>query len=222
MIDKEIALYAKKIGMTQIFDDNGNVIPVTVLEMKANSIIGKRSKDKDGYDATILAAFEKKEKYVKKPVRGQFPKEMAPCSKIFEEKGFKDKKVGDMVGVEQFEMVPFVDVSGTSKGKGFQGVMRRHGAHGGPAKHGSKFHRHIGSSGQSANPSRIRKGTKGAGRMGNKTVTLLNLRVVQVDKEQNRLLIKGCIPGSIHSAVRVRPSVKKNIIVVAGQEKDAV
>lgn len=210
-------LYAKKIGMTQIFDTAGRVVPVTILELEPNVVIAEKTKDRAGYDAKVLAAFEQRPERLSKARIGMFSKEIKPCSLVFESKGFQDKNIGDSIGVECFEQVLFVDVTGVSKGKGFQGVMRRHGASGGPAKHGSKFHRHIGSSGQSADPSRIRKGTKAPGRTGNKTVTLQNLRVIDVDKEKSRVIIQGAVPGAVNARVRIRPAIKKDIHIVSEQ-----
>ncbi len=207
-------LYAKKIGMTQIFDDKGKIIPVTIISVEPNVVVSERTEEKNGYSAKILSAFKKKAALLNKPQLGYFSEGIESRSVLFESKGFEDKNIGDEIGVEIFEYVTYVDVSGRAKGRGYQGVMKRHGVHGGPAGHGSKFHRHIGSSGQSADPSRKRKGTKGAGRMGNNTVTLQNMRVISIDKEYNRLLIQGSVPGAVNAPIRIRPSVKKVVHIV--------
>ena len=207
-------LYAKKIGMTQIFDSNGKVVPVTIVNVEPNVVVGERTEEKNGYSAKILSVFKKRKTLLKKSQLGYSLDDSEVGSVLFESKGFGDKKVGDAIGVEIFEYVTYVDVSGNAKGRGYQGVMKRHGAHGGPAGHGSKFHRHIGSSGQSANPSRKRKGTKNAGRMGNNKVTLQNMKVISIDKKANRLLIQGSVPGAVNAHIRIKPSIKKAVHIV--------
>lgn len=187
-------------------------MPVTLLHIPKNVIIGSKKKDANGYDAKILAAFEMREKYASKPHVGRFPKPLAPHKKIIEIRAFEDKQVGDSVGVEIFENVPIVDVIGLSKGRGFQGVMRRYGAKGGPAGHGSKFHRVSGSIGQGGTPARFRKGSRMAGRMGSERVTVQNLRVVSIDAEADTIMVRGAVPGANGSRVLVRFAVKKQML----------
>jgi len=208
-----LGLIGKKVGMTQIFSDDGTLTPVTVIEVAKNVVIGMREKSKNGYDAVIMGAVKTKEKRLTKPVLGQFAEKMEPKKIIKEfrnfDKTFKELNVGDELGVEVFEGIKFVDISGLSKGKGFQGVMKRHGFHGGRKTHGSKFHRTAGSTGMAAWPSRVIKGTKMAGHMGNEKVTVQNLKVVRVDAEKQILLVKGSIPGASKSYVVVLKSKKK-------------
>lgn len=205
-----IALYGKKIGMTQLFDKGGAMVPVTILQIEPSVVVGERDIEKNGYDGKILATFKNRPKLFSKPQLGLFG-DMEPRKKVYEVKGFKETEVGTELGVEVFEDTSFVDVTGTSKGKGFQGVMRRYGHSGGPRAHGSKFHRAAGSTGQSATPSRVRKGTKMAGRMGNQKVTVQNLEVVKVDKENNAIIVKGAVPGAIGGAVLIRKAIKKEV-----------
>ena len=208
-----LGLIGKKIGMTQIFNEDGALTPVTVIEVEKNVIVGKREKSKNGYDAVIMGAVKAKVKRLTKPVLGQFAKKMEPRKMIKEFRNLdfsgKELNVGDEFGVEVFEGIDFVDVSGLSKGKGFQGVIKRHGFSGGRKTHGSKFHRVGGSTGMAAWPSRVIKGTKMAGHMGNENVTIQNLKVVRVDTEKQILLVKGAIPGAAKSYVVVLKSKKK-------------
>ncbi len=204
-----IALYGKKIRMTQVFDDSGSVIPVTLLQILSNVIIGLKDQNKDGYSAKILAVFDRREKHMTKSHMGQFPKNISPRKKIFEIQGFEDKKVGDSLGIDVFQNLSFVDITGYSKGRGTQGVMKRHGAHGGPARHGSKFHRSAGAIGQGGTPARFRKGSKMAGRMGNTKSTVQNLRIINIDIENSILTIAGATPGANGSAVLIRGAIKK-------------
>lgn len=204
-----IALYGKKIRMTQLFDDFGALVPVTLLQILSNVIIDLREQKKDGYSAKVLAAFEGREKHMTKSHVGQFPKNVVPRKKVFEVKGFEDKNIGDSLGVDVFQDLSFVDVTGYSKGRGTQGVMKRHGAHGGPARHGSKFHRSAGAIGQGGTPARFRKGSKMAGRMGNAKITMQNLKIIKIDVENSILMVAGATPGANGSAVFVRGAIKK-------------
>ncbi len=206
-----IAVYAKKIGMSHVFNERGGVIPVTVLEVPKNFLVSKKKRSKYGYDAVVLSSFVAKEKHVTKPLRHRFPKNIAPQKKMFEVRGFLERKIGEEIGVEVFEDISFVDVSALSKGKGFQGVMKRHGASGGPAKHGSKFHRSPGSVGNSATPSKLRKGVKMPGHMGGEKCTVQNLKVVRVDIELGMLVVCGAVPGANGGHVLVREAIKKRI-----------
>lgn len=205
-----LGLIGKKVGMTQVFDAKGILTPVTVIKIEGNVVVSKRTKEKDKYEAVVLGAFDKKKPT--KPYAGQFKGVDSVKSKLVEMRNF-DKEVqgGEVLGVELFKNISFVDVAGTSKGKGFQGAMKRHNFSGGPAAHGSKFHRHLGGTGMSATPSRTVKGTKMAGRMGNEKVTVQNLKVVKVDEELKILMVKGAIPGPSNSTVIVRKAKKRGL-----------
>jgi large subunit ribosomal protein L3 len=213
---------AKKVGMTQIFDDVGNLVPVTVLRVDPNTVIARKEKEKDGYEAVVLGVDKKKpwqkpkdsrprrSSVASKPYTGQFPEGIDPQKVIREFRDFeKDVKPGDALGVELFEGCRYVDVSGISKGKGFQGVVRRYGFGGGRASHGSKFHREPGSTGQSTYPHKTFKNVKMPGRMGREKVTVLSLRVVKLDTEKKLLMIRGAVPGINQSLVVVRTAVKR-------------
>ncbi len=189
-------LIGKKIGMSQVFDESGNLVPVTVIEISPNKVVGERTVEKDGYSSVLLGSNPMKKNRLKKPYSGQFPEGIEPYSDLKEFRDFgKDVKVGDTFGVEIFEDLHFVDVQGISKGKGFQGVMKRHGFSGGRKSHGSKFHRTAGSTGMAASPSKVMRGTRMAGRMGGDKKTIQNLRIVRIDRENEILLVKGAIPG---------------------------
>ncbi|MCD6120542.1 MAG: 50S ribosomal protein L3 [Spirochaetales bacterium] len=205
-----LALMADKIGMTQIFDGKGVLIPVTVIHIKPNVVIGERNTKKHGYSAVILGSDTVKENKISKPLMGQFPEGVKPQKNIMEIRDFdKECKVGDELGVEIFDGIRYVDVSGISKGKGYQGVMKRHGFGGGRKTHGSKFHRAGGSTGMAAWPSKVMKGTRMAGRMGGVNRTVQNLSVVKLDKEKSVLLVKGTVPGRNKNKILVMKSKKK-------------
>jgi len=205
-----LGLIGKKIGMTQVFDESGILTPVTVIQFSPNVVIGERNEDKDGYKAVVLGSVETKESKLTKPVLGQFKEGVVPQKVLVEVRDFdKEYKVGDSFGVEIFDGLSFLDVSGTTKGKGFQGVMKRHGFGGGRATHGSKFHRENGSTGQASFPSKVLKGTKMPGRMGAVKQTVQNLKVVSVDSENQVLLVKGAVPGRRNAIVFVRAAVKR-------------
>ena len=205
-----LSLIGKKIGMTQLFKDDGILVPVTAVKVEHNIIVGERTEEKHGYNAVILGAYTAKKKHLTKPVLGQFPEGMEPTRVLMEIRDYeREYKLGDKLGAELFEGIRFVDVQGISKGKGYQGVMKRHGFSGGRKTHGSKFHRTGGSTGHAASPSRVFKGTKMAGRMGGERKTLQNLKLVSVDKEKNILLIMGSIPGARNNMVIVKKSKKR-------------
>jgi large subunit ribosomal protein L3 len=200
------AILAKKLGMTQLFLDDGRVERVTVLEAGPCPVTGVRTADRDGYDAVQLAFGATKEKHLSKPELGHLKKaDAAPHKHLVE---FRDEgaglKLGDTVTVADFEAGVKVKVAGTSKGKGFQGTIKRHNFASGPKSHGSHNVRAPGSIGASAWPARVFKGIRGPGQMGNKRVTQRGLTVVRVDADQNLLLIRGAVPGSRGGLVEVR------------------
>jgi large subunit ribosomal protein L3 len=192
-------LIGKKVGMTQSFDAEGNVIPVTVIKAGPCTVIQKKTKEKDGYAAIQLGLVEDKSlKKPTKPISGHFKKSGVPPTRVLREFRFAgpvELKEGDQVFVDIFEAGEKVHVTGTSKGKGFQGVVKRWGFRGGGATHGSMFHRAPGSIGASSYPSRVLKGTRMGGHMGQDRVTVRNLTVIRADKENNLLVIKGAVPG---------------------------
>ena len=202
-------LIGKKIGMTSIYDENGKNIPVTVIEVSPNYVTQVRTKEKDGYEALQLGFDDKKEKRTSKAMKGHFEKAgVTPKRKLVEFQGFeKQYQPGDMIRVEDvFVEGEFVDVTGTSKGKGFQGVVKRHGFAGvGQATHGQHNRlRAPGSIGASADPSRVFKGMRMAGRMGGERVTVQNLQVVKIIPEKNLLIVKGNVPGHKKSYVLIK------------------
>ncbi len=192
-------ILGKKIGMTQIFAENGGIIPVTVIEAGPCKVVQvKESGKEDGYTALQLGFEEiKKEKNVPKARAGHFKKvSLAPCRILKEIREMRELQTGDTVTVEIFSKGDSISVTGRSKGKGFQGVMKRHHYHGGPGSHGSMFNRAPGSIGSSAYPSRVWKNKGMPGHMGDRRVTTRNMEVVDVKKEQNLLLVKGAVPGA--------------------------
>jgi large subunit ribosomal protein L3 len=205
-----LGLYAKKVGMTQIFDESGNLLPVTVMRFDPNIVIAKKTKETDGYAAVVVGIDDAKKNRVTKARAGQFPEKITPKKRIRELRDFeKEVAVGDTLGVEVLEGVRYVDVSGISKGKGFQGVVRRFGFGGGRKTHGSKFHREPGSTGQNTYPARTFKNKKLPGRMGRENVTTLSLRVVKMDVDKQLLMVRGAVPGINKGLVFVRSAVKK-------------
>lgn len=203
-----IGLIGKKIGMTQIFDKKGNVIPVTVIQAGPCRVIHRKEKNKYGYDAVQLGFEEIDEKKVSKPMLGHFKKHNSPAYRYIKEfrlKMYKDINEGEIFDVSMFEENELLKVTGTSKGKGFQGVMRRHNFHGFKASHGvHESYRGPGSIGQCATPARVFKGKKLPGHQGVDKVSVLNLQVVKVDVEKNLVMVKGAIPGHRNSIVRLR------------------
>lgn len=199
------AILGKKIGMTQIFDDEGQVIPVTVIAAGPCHVVQVKTKATDGYDAIQVGYDPAKLKRVNKPKAGHFAKAgVAPTRMLIELRGKYDLEVGAEVKADIFESGAKVDIVGTSKGKGFQGVVKRHGYSGGPASHGSKTGRIPGSIGNSAYPGRVVKGKKLPGQMGNVRVTIKNLTVVGTDAEQNLIWVKGAVPGARNGYLLVR------------------
>jgi large subunit ribosomal protein L3 len=204
------AIIGKKIGMTQVFDQDGRVTPVTVIAAGPCWVVRKKTAEKDGYDAVQVGFDPAREKRVNKPTKGHFAKVGLKPTRVLQEfRGKSDLEVGAEIKADVFEAGTVVDVIGTSKGKGFQGVVKRHGFSGGPATHGSKTGRIPGSVGQSAWPSRVIPGKKLPGQMGNKRVTVRNLTVVGFDAEQNLIWIRGAIPGARNSYVVLRATGEK-------------
>ena len=205
-----LGLMARKLGMTQVFDDVGDLVPVTVIRIDPNIVISQKSRDKDGYTAVVLGIDELKTGKTSKPKAGQFPEGISPKKTIREFRDFeKEVAQGDVLGPELFENIRYVDVSGISKGKGFQGVIKRYGFSGGPSAHGSKFHRAPGSTGQNTYPHRTFKNKKMPGRMGRENVTVQNLRVVKIDAEKKLVMVEGAVPGNNKSLVVIKAAVKK-------------
>lgn len=204
-----IGVIAEKVGMTQVFDEKGVLTPVTVIKIDGNLVVGQRTLEKNGYSSVVLGYGAVKEQRMIKPVLGQFQEGFEPKKHLKEMRDFElECKAGDVIGIEIFEDADSVDVIGTSKGKGFQGVIKRHNFGGGRKTHGSKFHRAGGSTGHASYPSRVFKNKKMAGRMGGERVTVQNLRVIKVDSENKVLLVAGAVPGVNKSIVMVRKSIK--------------
>jgi large subunit ribosomal protein L3 len=204
-------LIGKKLGMTQVFSDEGVSIPVTVIEVEPSVIIQKKSRETDGYDALQLGYGRIKQKNVTKALQGHYKKADKGLFRILREfpLDLEGAEPGQELKAEVFEPGDYVDIVGTTKGKGFAGVMKRHGFHGGRATHGSMFHRAPGSIGASADPSRVFKGTRLPGRMGNERKTVQNLLVWAVRPEMNVILIRGAVPGSKNGFVMIKQAIKK-------------
>lgn len=206
--------YAQKEGMTRYFDDQGNHVPVTVLKLMPNVVTQCKTVEQDGYNAIQLGYYEKREKLLSNGIKGHLKK--AGVNQLFarfSEVRLKETPdaaaLGQTVEIDDFAPNSYVDLTGTSKGKGFQGVMKRHGFSGGPAAHGSHFHRTGGSIGNRATPGRVFKQKKMPGHMGSETVTVQNVKVIEVNKEKGYMLVKGSVPGSKKSFLKVSKSVKK-------------
>ncbi|MBO0961544.1 50S ribosomal protein L3 [Neobacillus sp. MM2021_6] len=203
-------ILGRKIGMTQVFAENGNLIPVTVVEVAPNVVLQKKSVDSDGYVSVQVGFEDKREKLSNKPEKGHVAKaNTAPKRFIREFRGddLAAYEVGQEVKVDIFAAGDIVDVTGISKGKGFQGVIKRHGQSRGPMAHGSRYHRRPGSMGPVA-PNRVFKGKLLPGRMGGDQVTVQNLEIIKVDTERNLLLIKGNVPGARKALLKIKGAVK--------------
>ena len=200
-------LIGKKIGMTQVFSENGILVPVTVVEAGPCVVTQVKTKNSDGYDAVQIGYSDLKNKHSNKPLSGHFKKANVSAKRFlaeFQPVSNYDYKTGQQFGVSLFKKGELVSVTGTSKGKGFSGVMKRHGFGGGPRTHGQREHpRSAGSIGQASDPSRVFKGMKMAGQYGNKKVSTRNLEIVSVLNQDNQLLIKGAIPGANNSIVYI-------------------
>ena len=204
-------IIGKKIGMTQIFDEKGNVIPVTVIETAGNVVAQVKTVETDGYNAIQLGYGEIKDKHINKPETGHFAKAKLANKKHLREfrmDSVEEYKVGDEVKADIFTAGEKIDVQGTSKGKGFQGVIKRHGQSRGPMGHGSMYHRRPGSMGSTSTPGRVFKGKKLPGHMGRITITIQNLDVVRVDMDKNVILLKGSVPGAKGSILKIKSAVK--------------
>ena len=204
-------LIGKKIGMTQIFNEEGKVIPVTVIEAGPCVVSQVKTEETDGYNSIQLGFGAIKESKVNKPERGHFTKaNIAPARYLreFRVDSIEDVKVGDELKADIFMAGDKIDIQGTSKGKGFQGVIKRHGQHRGPMGHGSMYHRRPGSMGSTSTPGRVFKGKKLPGHMGAETVTIQNLEVVAVDLDKNVILVRGSVPGVNGAILKIRQSVK--------------
>ncbi len=205
------AILATKVGMTQIFNENGTLIPVTVLQAGPCVVTQIRTIERDGYEAVQVGYMDKREKLVNKPMRGQFEKAGVPYKRFVREFKFENSseyQLAQEIKADIFSVGDRVDATAISKGKGFQGAIKRHGQHRGPMTHGSKFHRHAGSNGAASDPSRVFKGKKMPGHMGHVRVTVQNLEVVRVDAEKNLLLVKGAVPGPRKALVTIKETVK--------------
>ena len=205
------AILATKVGMTQIFNADGVLTPVTVLQAGPCVVTQIKTVENDGYEAVQVGFADKREKLVSKPEKGHFDKAGVSYKRYVREFKFEnvaDYKVADEIKADIFAAGDKVDATAISKGKGFQGAIKRHGQSRGPMAHGSKFHRHAGSNGSSSSPSRVFKGKKMPGQMGGKRITIQNLEVVRVDVENNIILVKGAVPGPKKSLVTIKESVK--------------
>ncbi len=204
-------IIGRKVGMTQIFDEKGNVIPVTVIEAGPCPVVQVKTVETDGYNAVQLGFGEVKEKKVNKPEKGHFTKvKVTPVKHLreFRLADVSNVKPGDEIKADIFQAGESVDIQGTTKGKGFQGVIKRHGQHRGPMGHGSMYHRRPGSMGPTSTPGRVFKGKKLPGHMGVDTVTIQNLKVVRVDMDKNVILVKGSVPGNKGAILKIKDAYK--------------
>lgn len=207
------AILTTKVGMTQIFGENGILIPVTVLQAGPMYVTQIKTVDNDGYSAVQVAYGDIRDALVSKPLKGHFAKAGVQNKRFMREFKFEnaaDYKVGQEIKADMFATGDKVDATAKSKGKGFQGAIKRHGLSRGPMAHGSKYHRHAGSNGAATSPGRVFKGKKMPGQMGNVKVTVQNLEVVRIDAEKNIILVKGAVPGPKKSFVILKESVKAN------------
>ena len=205
------AILATKVGMTQIFNEDGVLTPVTVLQAGPCVVTQVKTVGNDGYSAVQVGFVDKREKLVNKPMKGHFEKAGVSCKRYVREFKFEDAEnytLAQEIKADIFAAGDKIDATAISKGKGFQGAIKRLGQHRGPMAHGSKFHRHQGSNGACSDPSRVFKGKGMPGQMGHKKITIQNLEVVRVDAENNLLLVKGAVPGPKKSLVTIKESVK--------------
>jgi large subunit ribosomal protein L3 len=205
------AILATKIGMTQIFADNGELIPVTVLQAGPCVVTQVKTVENDGYSAVQVGFMDMRDKLSTKPMKGHFEKAGVSTKRYVREFLLDDAEsytLGQEITVDIFEAGDKVDATAISKGKGYQGAIKRHGQHTGPKTHGSKYHRHAGSNGMASDPGKVMKGKKMPGHMGHVKVTVQNLEVVRIDAENNVILVKGSVPGPKKSLVTLRFAVK--------------
>ena len=204
-------ILATKVGMTQIFNENGVLTPVTVLQAGPCVVTQVKTVENDGYNAVQVGFVDKREKLVSKPLKGHFDKAGVSYKRYVREfrlENASEYSVKDEIKAEVFAAGDKIDATAISKGKGFQGAIKRHGQSRGPMAHGSKFHRHAGSNGAASDPSKVFKGKKMPGQMGNKKVTIQNLEIVKVDAENNLILVRGAVPGPKKSLVTIKETVK--------------
>ena len=204
-------ILGKKVGMTQVFTENGELVPVTVIEATPNVVLQVKTVETDGYEAVQVGFDDKREVLSNKPAKGHVAKaNTAPKRFIneFNNVELGEYEVGKEITVDIFQAGDIVDVTGTTKGKGFQGVIKRHGQSRGPMTHGSRFHRRPGSMGGASYPARVFKGKRLAGRMGGDRVTIQNLEIVRVDADKNVILVKGNVPGAKKSLIEIKTAVK--------------
>ena len=205
------AILATKVGMTQIFNEDGVLTPVTVLQAGPCVVTQIKTVENDGYSAVQVGFADKRENLVNKPMKGQFDKAGVSCKRFVREFKFENAEeftVAQEIKADIFVAGDKIDATAISKGKGFQGAIKRFGQHRGPMAHGSKFHRHQGSNGACSDPSKVFKGKGMPGHMGSKRVTIQNLEVVRVDAENNLILVKGAVPGPKKSLVTIKETVK--------------
>ena len=205
------AILATKVGMTQIFNEDGVLTPVTVLQAGPCVVTQVKTAENDGYSAVQVGFVDKREKLVNKPLKGHFEKAGVSYKRYVRELKLEDAEsytLAQEIKADIFEAGDKVDATAISKGKGFQGAIKRHGQSRGPMAHGSKFHRHQGSNGACSDPSKVFKGKGMPGQMGHKRVTVQNLEIVRVDAENNLLLVKGAVPGPRKSLVTIKETVK--------------
>ena len=210
------AILAKKIGMTQVFAENGELVPVTVLEAGPCVVVQKKTVENDGYSAVQVGFLDARQNvrgnyYVNKPKKGHFDKAGVTPKKFIREFLLADAdsfEVGQEIKADVFAAGDKVDVSGVSKGKGFQGAIKRHGQSRGPMSHGSKYHRGLGSLSAGTTPGRVKKGKRMPGHMGNKRITVQNLTIVRTDAEKNLILVKGAVPGPRGVLLTIKNTVK--------------
>ncbi|MCI6498940.1 50S ribosomal protein L3 [Lachnospiraceae bacterium HCP1S3_C3] len=205
------AILATKVGMTQIFNEDGALVPVTVLQAGPCVVTQVKTADNDGYSAVQVGFVDKREKLVSKPQKGHFDKAGVSYKRYVREfrlENAEEFNVKDEIKADVFAAGDKVDATAISKGKGFQGAIKRHGQSRGPMAHGSKYHRHAGSNGACSDPSKVFKGKKMPGHMGAKQITVQNLEIVKVDVENNLILVKGAVPGPKKSLVTIKETVK--------------
>ena len=205
------AILATKVGMTQIFNEDGVLTPVTVLQAGPCVVTQVKTEENDGYSAVQVGFADKRENLVNKPMKGQFEKAGVSCKRFLKEFKFENAEestLGQEIKADIFAAGDKIDATAISKGKGFQGAIKRHGQSRGPMAHGSKYHRHAGSNGAASDPSKVFKGKKMPGQMGHVQVTVQNLEIVKVDTENNLILVKGSVPGPKKSLITIKETVK--------------